>query len=194
MKSAPIDPIAATPLEGYDPVQTERKRHDGWTQERQIVFLVTLAETGCVTDAAREAGITARSAYRLRAHPDGKPFAAAWDHALRLATGNLLSAAYERAIAGTPTQHWRDGKLVGESRAPSDRLLIYLLNTLKPFRHGPQSRWGLLEITTNEARGLFDESLRPLVDNKMPVELLPDDDEPEDATALSLAPPEEAAA
>ena len=52
----------------------------------------------------------------------------------------------------------------------------------------------MLEITTNEARGLFDESLRPLVDNTLPVELLPDDDEPEDATALSLAPPEEAAA
>jgi hypothetical protein len=193
MKSEPIDPAAATPLDGYDPVQTERQRHDGWTQERQIVFLVTLAETGCVTHAARETGITARSAYRLRAHPDGKPFAAAWNHALRLATGNLLSAAYERAIAGTPTQHWRDGKLVGESRAPSDRLLIYLLNTLKPFRHGPHSRWGLLEITANEARGLFDESLHPLVDNNMPVELLPDD-EAEDATILPLAAPKEAAA
>lgn len=52
-----------------------RRRHDGWTAERQRIFLNTLANTGRITEAAEMADITPRYAYRLRNHPQGAPFA-----------------------------------------------------------------------------------------------------------------------
>ena len=55
---------------------------DGWTAQRQLTFLAELARTGSVTRAARAAGMSRESAYRLRKRdPDGL-FAAAWDRAL----------------------------------------------------------------------------------------------------------------
>jgi hypothetical protein len=58
-------------------------RRDGWTPERQFRFLGALASTRSVTKAARAAGMSRESAYRLRARKDGALFAAAWDQALK---------------------------------------------------------------------------------------------------------------
>ncbi|MCW4461959.1 hypothetical protein OK349_09595 [Sphingomonas sp. BT-65] len=66
------------PLADYTPV-TLRARHDGWTAERQRSFLRALADTGCISEAAHITGITPRSAYRLRHHPNGRAFSVAWD-------------------------------------------------------------------------------------------------------------------
>jgi hypothetical protein len=60
-----------------------RTRRDGWTAERQLRFLDTLARTRSVTRAAAAAGLSRKSAYRLRARADGALFAAIWDRALR---------------------------------------------------------------------------------------------------------------
>lgn len=68
------DPLTFTPA-------ATRVRHDGWTAERQRTFIAALAETGCVSEACGEVGITPRSAYRLREHPAASGFRAAWDHA-----------------------------------------------------------------------------------------------------------------
>jgi len=57
-------------------------RRDGWTPERQLRFLDVLSRTRSVTRAARAAGMSRESAYRLRARKDGALFAAAWDRAL----------------------------------------------------------------------------------------------------------------
>ena len=57
-------------------------RHDGWSAERQLTFLQTLARTRSVTRAAAAAGMSRESAYRLRARPAGALFAAAWDKTL----------------------------------------------------------------------------------------------------------------
>lgn len=187
MKSEPIDPVAAVPLGDYVPVALERQRHDGWTEERQRVFLCVLSETGCITEAAHAAGVTARSAYRLRAHPQGKPFGDAWDQALRLATGKLIATAYERALHGTPVRYMRDGKLVGETRAPSDRLLIYLLEKIRPTGHRQHANWNLLEITNREARTLFDEKLGDIEDSPVPID--PDEADPDEPDALRLDAP-----
>lgn len=51
----------------------------GWTAERQMIFIERLAETGTVHAASKSSGLTARSAYRLRAR--SARFAAAWDAA-----------------------------------------------------------------------------------------------------------------
>lgn len=66
-------------------------RRDGWTAQRQLAFLTALARTRRVTAAARAAGMSRESAYRLRARePDGL-FAAAW--AAAFGTGLALKPA-----------------------------------------------------------------------------------------------------
>jgi hypothetical protein len=119
----------------FTPVPVKR-RHDGWTVERQQDFIAALATGGCVSEACAEVGITARSAYRLREHPKGAAFRAAWDHALSLASARLTALAWERAVHGTIERYYRNGELIGERRKPSDRLLMWLLRHHDPVGFG----------------------------------------------------------
>ena len=136
---AAADPVEVSGMpDDYTPVAL-RHRHDGWTAERQWSFLAALAETGCVSDACAAAGVTARSAYRLRARSDASAFATAWDQALLVATARLTSLAFERAARGTIREYWKNGELVGESRQPSDKLLVFLLQHLHNGWFGPKA-------------------------------------------------------
>ena len=123
------DPLAFAPV----PV---RPRRDGWTVDRQITFIETLAETGCVTTAARAVGMSVRSAYRLARRPDARSFAEAWDTAMPMAARALAALAFRYATEGMVEQVWRDGMLVEERRRPSERLLIFLLSRHDPVRFG----------------------------------------------------------
>jgi hypothetical protein len=134
-----IDPAEPAQLADYRPVPIVR-RHDGFTADRQRTFLTVLAETGSISDAARAAGISARSAYRLRQRPDAGAFADAWEQALRLATVRLTTLAYERAIKGTVREVWRDDQLVSATRTPSDKLLMFVLTQL--LRGGARASGG----------------------------------------------------
>jgi hypothetical protein len=108
----------ATPacIAGYDPVALSA-RHDGWTDLRQYRFLFALVETGRVSVACREAGMSRQSAYRLRADPRAVDFARAWDDAQGHAS--IARAGPE------PDPH-----------AMSDRSLATLLRLLRPMRDG----------------------------------------------------------
>ncbi len=161
--------LAEAGLEDYAPVLLAPRR-DGWTAERQRVFLTVLAETGSVSEACVQAGVSSRSAYRLRARPDAPQFAAGWDHALKLATVRLTALAFERATRGTVREMWRDGKLHYSTREPSDRLLTFLLQHLLPAGR-PGERWTGCEAMTNAARASFPAALGALVDH--PVEMVP---------------------
>lgn len=110
----------ATPacIAEYRPVALS-PRHDGWTEVRQYRFLFALAETGKVSVACREAGMSRQSAYWLRAHPRAEAFARAWDAAIDHRWADRLEA-----IA-------RDGN------ARSDRSLATLLGLLRPEKYGP---------------------------------------------------------
>jgi hypothetical protein len=75
-----------------------RHRHDGWTPERQRLYVAALFETGHAGKAARAVGMTAQSAARLRRRPDAAGFhracAAAYDTARRRwALARLASAS-----------------------------------------------------------------------------------------------------
>ena len=59
-----------------------RRRKDGWTIERQCAFLACLYLTGSVSAAAKAAGMSRMSAYRLRRRRDAASFARAWDAVL----------------------------------------------------------------------------------------------------------------
>lgn len=123
------DPLTFTPA----PV---KPRHDGWTAERQRAFIATLAETGCVSEACAEVGITPRSAYRLREHPGAADFRSAWNHAMSMASARLAALAFERAVHGSVERIYRNGELVEERREPSDRLLMWLLSHHDPVAFG----------------------------------------------------------
>ena len=127
------DPLAFAPA-------AVRPRHDGWTAERQRAFIAALAETGCVSEACAEVGITPRSAYRLREHRAGAAFRLAWEQAQSIATVRLAAIAWERAIHGTPDRIYKDGVLVAERRRPSDKLLMWLLAHHDPVGYGWASR------------------------------------------------------
>ncbi len=127
------DPLAFAPA-------SVRHRHDGWTAGRQRAFIAALAETGCVSEACAEVGITARSAYRLRERPAGAAFRFAWEQAQSIATVRLTALAWERAVHGTPDRIYKDGVLVAERRKPSDKLLMWLLAHHDPVGYGWASR------------------------------------------------------
>lgn len=145
-----------------------KPRHNGWTAERQRTFLTVLAETGSIREACIHAGVSSRSAYRLRARPDAASFAAAWDLALKLATARLTALAFERTTAGTVRETWRNGELVSQSRAPSDKLLMFLLQHLLPAGR-PGERWSGLEAMAGDARSGFPALLDALTDHDAPM-------------------------
>ena len=73
---------------------TAKIRRDGWTAQRQLRFLDTLARTRSVTRAAKATGMSRESAYRFRARRGGALFAVAWNRVLE---GHKFAAAAPRA-------------------------------------------------------------------------------------------------
>ncbi|MDE0879050.1 MAG: hypothetical protein OSB00_10375 [Sphingomonas bacterium] len=126
----------------YDWVPVLRRpRSDGWSPDKQRIFIETLADTACVTIAAQAVAMSASSAYRLRRARDGGAFAAAWDAALEQGAQVLISTAFDRAIHGSEEPVFdRDGNRVGRRFRQNDRLLMFLLRKLHPELFGDAGR------------------------------------------------------
>ncbi|MDP2329247.1 MAG: hypothetical protein Q8M19_00935 [Reyranella sp.] len=100
------------------------------TPQKLATFLRHLEESGSVSAAAERTGISRNTVYlRRKADPE---FALGWGKALDMAAAALLDAAIARAHDGTERVLWRDGKRVGTVREYDNRLLMFLLRTLKP--------------------------------------------------------------
>jgi hypothetical protein len=80
------------------PAMPHSKYH--WNAPCQRTFLETLACTGSVTKAAKEAGKSPRAAYALRTRKEGKAFRMGWDAAVLLARDVLTDTLLDRAIYG----------------------------------------------------------------------------------------------
>jgi hypothetical protein len=119
----------------FEPVRP-RVRWDGWTAERQADFIQALAESGCVTEACRAVGMSAQSAYALRARVDAVSFRNAWDTALDYAIRRLSDAALSRAINGVAVPVFFQGEQIGEKRYFDERLAMFLLRYRDPLRYG----------------------------------------------------------
>ncbi len=127
-----------------------RNCYQGWSADKQRLFLRQLAATGSVTRAAEAVGMTARAAYYLRNRPQARAFREGWALALRAASDTLVAVAYDRAINGARQKYWQDGKLVGERLVPSDRMLTWLLARIgpdipKPVYGRHEAKWEDLE-------------------------------------------------
>jgi hypothetical protein len=145
-----IRPAESSETPDFTPVPRRIFRVDGWTEDKQVTFIETLASTGVVSFAAACVGMTVSSAYRLRAHPDAEDFRRAWKAALAQATVRLADIAYERAIEGVAEPIVWKGEIIGERRRYSDRLLCYLLKHNDPLTYGVLS--GVNEFPQTDVR------------------------------------------
>ena len=133
--------VAITPamLEGapdFAPVPRGSSRYDGWTPDRQRVFVKLLAETGCVRRAAYAVGMSEVGAYLLRKAEGGAGFAQAWEEAQSIGVAKLADVAWERALYGVPVPVFHKGEQVGERRWFDNRLLSWVLRHHDPERYG----------------------------------------------------------
>ena len=120
---------------GIDPVPV-RTRLDGWTPERQRDFIEALAACGVVAEAAARVGMSARSAYKLRARPGARSFREAWEVAVDSAMERLADAVFARALHGVSRPIFYQGEQVGERRHYDERLAMFLLSRRAPDRFG----------------------------------------------------------
>ncbi|OYU16325.1 MAG: hypothetical protein CFE37_01200 [Alphaproteobacteria bacterium PA4] len=135
--SAP-EPVPATAAEAPAKPKRTRRRKNGWTNEAQIRFVMTLAATGSVREASDAVGMHYSSAYRLRLEPRGWEFARAWDSALAIAYDRLREIAFDRIMRGTEQPVYYKGEKVDTRIVHNDRLLMFMIaHTAKQPRQGP---------------------------------------------------------
>lgn len=119
-----------------------QQRADGWTADAQRRFIEALADSGSVTHAARAAGKSTASCYRLRRAAGAEDFAAAWDSAVDEASKRLIDIAFDRAVNGAESIELDgDGQVVRTRRRHNDRLLMFLLRAHYPLRYARLDRY-----------------------------------------------------
>jgi hypothetical protein len=122
------------PLITFQPVPV-RRRHDGWTAERQEAFLKALANCGCVTHAAASVGMSKQSAHNLYNRPGAGAFRRAWEAALDCSLRLVEDGMWSRAVNGVARPIFYKGEQVGEYRHFDERLSMFLLRTRRPHRY-----------------------------------------------------------
>jgi hypothetical protein len=100
-------------LPEFTPVPLSRRRHDGWTAERQRAFIAALARTGVVAAAARAVGMGVTSAYNLRRRAGAESFALAWTMVETEARQRAFALIVDQAINGTTSPRFYRGRFVG---------------------------------------------------------------------------------
>ena len=123
----PERPAGAPPIPDFAPIPRATYRHDGWTPERQRAFIGALADTGCVSRAARMVNMAQANCYTLRRSPGAEEFRRAWDAALDCGLAQLKDIAFERAIEGELIPVFANGKHMGFRRKRNDALLMFCL-------------------------------------------------------------------
>jgi hypothetical protein len=140
---------------GQDRRGNRAVRGDGWTPDRIRTFLETLADTGCVTHAARSADISVRSAYNLRNRAEGRAFHLGWEAALQLARRRLADNLMARAMHGCVDQIRKDGEVVAERCRFDNRLSMATLTRLDQRAAATDAEAEAIRIVTDG----FDEFL-----------------------------------
>jgi hypothetical protein len=100
-----------------------RNRHDGWTPERQRMFIMALSVTGQVEAACKMSGISRKSAYQLRNREDAQDFVRAWDVAIQSGRARLFDYMMDRALNGVTTIRMRMGGAVDISHGMDGKLV-----------------------------------------------------------------------
>jgi hypothetical protein len=141
---APPDP-APDPAEAdifapdFAPVPLLRRRRNGWTPERQRMFIALLVETGSVSLAARCVGLSARSAYDLREKPGAEEFDDAWEEAIEIGRQQVREKLMDRWRYGQLVPVRRRGRIVRHERRYNDAPLVAVLASHR--RETPDGDW-----------------------------------------------------
>ena len=138
----PARPRRASAAPDFTPVPV-RARKDGWTPERQRIFIAELRRGRPVSASARAVGMSRESAYRLRERPGAESFAAAWDAALATRPapcGTNLSQLWYRALFGKVKPIIRKGQQVGTLHQPDNEALLRLYDRVERNRRN-HDRW-----------------------------------------------------
>ncbi|XPV77036.1 MAG: hypothetical protein ACNI27_03710 [Desulfovibrio sp.] len=101
-------------------------------------FLAALAESGNVTAAARDAGVSRSTLYALRKRND--EFAKAWRESAQIGIRVLEDEACRRAMEGVETPVYYQGKEIGVAKKYSDTLLMALLKAHYPEKYADKGR------------------------------------------------------
>ena len=116
-------------------------RHDGWSPEKQWAFVEALSRTASVTQAVRSVGMSAKSAYRLRQHPDAGEFRAAWDAALAPAFVAAGPDLIDTALARETGPYRLDGHACTRARPiPAARLMAMIDRAAAKVEKMPKMR------------------------------------------------------
>ncbi|WP_461458560.1 hypothetical protein, partial [Parasphingorhabdus sp.] len=101
-----------------------------------VVFLEALARTGNVRAAARYAGLSRESAYKLRRRPDARAFARAWDAAIIHARDIFQDELMDKGLNGWREAVWHQGEEVGTRERWSAPLFLAALSRLDRMADG----------------------------------------------------------
>lgn len=122
------DPLAFTPA-------PSRKRHAGWTAERQRRFLDGIRRGLTHAQVAAAVKLSRQSAYRLCQRPGGAGFAAAWhaaeDGARRVRTLKASGLATLTQLDGLLVPRFHRGQLAGFSVREDDRAVLARLQAAR---------------------------------------------------------------
>ena len=116
----------------FIPVPMARARHDGWTPQRQRMFIAALSATGTVDSAARSVGMTRMAAYNLRKREGAESFGQAWDLAIGTGRARVFDYAMDRALNGVTTLRLRLGGTIDISHGPDKALITTMLKSPLP--------------------------------------------------------------
>ncbi len=174
-------PAASPPAEldahGFDPALYDwvpvrkKRRHDGWSNEKQRKFIELLADSGSVTAAADAVGMSRDSCYALRRSPGAENFARAWEAAIAAASRRLIDIAFDRAINGVEEPVFnKEGQRIACRYRYNDRLLMFLIRAHAPeqYRHAHCDERTSAEVPPSPAPAVAD-ALR-LLEPAMPAE------------------------
>jgi hypothetical protein len=91
---------------------TRRRRHDGWTGERQRVFLEAIAAGDPIEWACRRVNMSVASAYAFRSSENGVAFRLAWEAAQDMVRHSMGDFLWRRVMEGVEIEtQGMDGKL-----------------------------------------------------------------------------------
>jgi hypothetical protein len=124
----------------FTPAPLTRIRHDGWTPERQRLFLIALAAMGTVDTAAHAVGMSRISAYNLKRRKGAESFARAWDEAAGFGRAMMFDYAMERAINGVTTIRLKLGGVIDLEHGPHRKQIMKAIRQPPPCRDDSLSR------------------------------------------------------
>lgn len=126
-------------------------RPDGWSPKKQRDFIKHLSTGMGVTHAARNVGMTARSAYLLRARTGSEGITAAWHTALQLGVAILEDTAFDLALTGAPHVKVNDqGMVIYRENRINPSVLMQLLRAHKPLIYSQAAQANAVRVAQEQ--------------------------------------------